>query len=92
VKRGADLLNPESVKEVIARQQWSEGYKQNVVDAYQKLLEQQGIVWTKPFYRRVETLPFIPSEKEIDALIARMNYCIAAFLQLLKETAIRPAS
>ncbi|MCW4040222.1 MAG: tyrosine-type recombinase/integrase [Candidatus Bathyarchaeota archaeon] len=90
VKRGADLHDPESIKEVITQQHWSEGYKQNVVDAYQKLLELQGIVWSKPFYKRVEKLPFIPIEKEIDALIARMNYCIAAFLQLLKETAIRP--
>lgn len=90
VKRGADLHDPESIKEVITQQHWSEGYKQNVVDAYQKLLELQGITWTKPFYKRVETLPFIPSEKEIDALIARMNYCIAALLQLLKESAMRP--
>jgi integrase len=90
VKRGADLLNPESVKAVIAVQQWSEGWKQNVVDAYSRFLDMRGVTLTKPFYRRVETLPFIPSENEIDALIARMNYCIAAFLRLLKESAMRP--
>lgn len=90
VRRGADLLDPESVKTVIAEQAWSEGRKQNVVDAYQRFLDMRGVSWVKPFYRRVETLPFIPSEKEIDALIARMNYCIAALLQLLKESAMRP--
>jgi integrase len=90
VRRGADLLDPESVKAVIAEQVWSEGRKQNVVDAYQRFLDMRGVTWTKPFYRRVETLPFIPSEKEIDALIARMNTCIAAFLRLLKESAMRP--
>lgn len=78
------------MKEVIARQQWSEGYKQNVIDAYQKLLELQGIVWTKPLYKRVEKVPFIPSEKEIDHLIAGVSFHISVFLQLLKETAIRP--
>jgi integrase len=90
IKRGADLLHPESVKAVIAVQAWSEGRKQNVVDAYSRFLDMQGITWTKPLYRRVETLPFIPTEQEIDALIARMNTCIAAFLRLLKESAIRP--
>jgi hypothetical protein len=49
VKRGANLHKPESVKEVIAKQQWSEGYKQNVVT--RALLELQGITWTKPFYK-----------------------------------------
>jgi integrase len=89
-RRGANLLDPESVKEVIASQQWSEGRKQNVVDAYSRFLDMRGVSWTNPLYRRVETLPFIPTEAEIDALIARMNYCIAAFLQLLKESAMRP--
>jgi integrase len=90
VKRGADLLNPESVKAVIAHQEWSEGRKQNVVDAYARFLDMRSVSWTKPLYRRVETLPFIPTEQEIDALIARMNYCIATLLRLLKETAMRP--
>ena len=90
VKRGADLLDPESVKAVIAEQAWSEGRKQNVVDAYARFLDMRGVTWTKPLYRRIDKLPFIPSEKEIDALIARMNSCIAAFLRLLKESAMRP--
>ncbi|MCW3994273.1 MAG: site-specific integrase, partial [Candidatus Bathyarchaeota archaeon] len=40
-------------------------------------------------WRSPETLPFIPLEKEIDALIAGCNRKTAAFLQLLKETALR---
>jgi integrase len=90
VRRGANLLDPESAKAVIAQQTWSKGRKQNVVDAYARFLDMRGVSWTKPLYRRVETLPFIPTEAEIDALIARMNSCIAAFLRLLKETAMRP--
>ena len=90
VKRGADLLDPESVKTVIAVQAWSEGRKQNVEDAYARFLDMRVVTWTKPLYRRVETLPFIPTEAEIDALIARMNSCITAFLRLLKESAMRP--
>jgi hypothetical protein len=39
-----------------------------------------------PRYVRVETLPFIPLEREIDDLIAGVNSKTATFLQLIKET------
>ena len=88
-KRGADLLNPESVKEVIAQQEWSEGRKENAVDAYTSFLVFVGGKWDPPKYKRVDKLPFIPTEQELDALIAGCGKKMAAFLQLLKETGIR---
>jgi integrase len=88
-KRGADLSDPESVKEVVARQEWSEGRKENAVDAYTSFLVFVGGKWNPPKYRRVDKLPFIPTEQELDALIAGCGRKMAAFLQLLKETGIR---
>jgi len=88
-KRGADLLNPESVKEVIARQEWSEGRKENAVDAFTSFLVFIGGNWDPPKYKRIDKLPFIPTEEELDALIAGSGKKMAAFLQLLKETGIR---
>jgi len=43
----------------------------------------------KPRYRKVEKLPFIPLESEIDELIAGMGKRMACFLQLMKETGMR---
>ncbi|MGE5574633.1 MAG: hypothetical protein ACM3UL_00720, partial [Ignavibacteria bacterium] len=40
-KRGADLFNPESVKETIAKQQWSTGRKCIALDAYTSFLKMQ---------------------------------------------------
>ena len=40
-------------------------------------------------WKTPETLPFIPLEKELDALIGSSNRKTAAYLQLLKETALR---
>lgn len=44
----------------------------------------------KPKCKITKKLPFIPSEQEIDALIASRRKKNAAFTQLLKETAMRP--
>ena len=89
LKVGADLHDPESVKETIAKQEWSIGRKANAVDAYTTFLQMQGAKWTPPVYRKVRKIPFIPTEIETDQLIAGCNKRMATFLQLLKETAVR---
>ncbi len=89
-KRGANLLDPEIVKEVIAQQgNWCNTTKEHAITAYTSFLKTQGEEWNKPKYKRVRKLPFIPTETEIDQLIATCNTKTATFLQLLKETAAR---
>jgi integrase len=89
-KRGADLYNQESVKDTIAMQDtWSSARKRNAVKAYNRFLEIEELTWKPPKYRATETLPFIPTEKEIDELIAGSSKQIATYLQLLKETGAR---
>jgi site-specific recombinase XerD len=89
-KKGANLLDPEDVKSVIAEQEcWSDGHKQVVVQAYNSFAEMMHIRWEPPCYVHVKSLPFIPSEKEIDALISGTSKKISASLQLLKETGMR---
>ena len=88
-KREADLFDPESVKEAIAKQKWSEGRKANAVDAYTSFLQMHGMTWDPPKYKRIRKLPFIPTETEIDQLIAGCGKRTSTLLQLLKETGIR---
>jgi len=45
--------------------------------------------WEQPHYKLTRKLPFIPTEEELDTLIASCGRKTAAFLQLLKETAMR---
>ena len=85
VNLGADLYDPESVKEVIAKQEWSESGKESMVYAYDIFAKWLGIRWEKPRYKAQRKFPFIPLEREIDDLIAGSNKWIAAFLQILKE-------
>ncbi|MCW4055131.1 MAG: hypothetical protein NWE84_09500 [Candidatus Bathyarchaeota archaeon] len=88
-ERGADLSNPESVKEVIANQKvWSGNRKRNVLNAYTLFLKIQGLKWEKPRIKISTGFPFIPTEKELDVLISGSGKKNACFLQLLKETAL----
>jgi integrase len=90
VKLGADLYDPESIKEVIAKQEsWSLGRKELAVEAYSSFLIMTGGKWNPPKYHRIEKLPFIPTEEELDQLIAGCGPKTSTFLQLLKETGMR---
>jgi integrase len=90
-RAGADLLDPESVKEAIARETgWSEGTKVIVVVAYNTFLRMLGRTWEQPRYKAPQGFPFIPLESEIDALINSSGRKMACFLQGLKDTGADP--
>jgi len=88
-ERGANLTNPETVKEVIAKQSWSANRKRNVANAYTQFLTYLGLTWETPICTVTRKLPFIPTTEEINVLIAGCSIPVATFLQLLFETAMR---
>jgi integrase len=91
--RGANLLDPESVKTVIGRMQRKDGQKTKngtkmlycyAYDAFAKMLK---LPWDMPTYIQEDHDPFVPDETELDALInAAKSKLLAAYLQCLKET------
>jgi integrase len=90
IKRGADLNNPNSVKDVIAKQEtWSKGRKNNAVKAYSIYAKQNNLTWEKPKYKPIEKPQFIPTEQELDSLIAAASKQMSTYLQVLKETGAR---
>jgi integrase len=90
-KIGANLLDPENVKEVIGKQKMKNGTKIMEVCAYAAFANMLKIPFDPPKYHQEEHLPFIPDEKELDQLI---SFChgkrMAAFLQCFKETYADP--
>ena len=89
-KYGANLFDPESVKEVIAKQNsWGNSSKMMAVAAYTMFASINEIPWNPPKYKPKRQLPFIPLENEIDSLIARAGKKLATSLQLVKETGMR---
>ena len=89
IRLGANLNDEDSIKGIIATQKWKTSRKVNAVDAYDSLLKMLGKSWTPPIYKRVRTLPHIPTESEIDQLVAATSNRISTYLQLLKETGMR---
>jgi integrase len=59
-------------------------------DAYEKYLECMNLTWKRPQYKQQETMPdFLPTETEIDQLIAGSGKKTATLLLLMKETGMR---
>jgi integrase len=90
VARRANLLDPESAKSYIASANVTEARKAKLVEDLDRFYRWRPIPFEKPNYRRIEKLPFIPLESEVDQLIAGVGKKAATFLQLIKETGIRP--
>ena len=85
----SNLMDPESVKAYLAKLDISSSYRHNIIAAYTLFLKTQGLKWDPPICKITRKLPFIPTERELDDLIAAAGKKTAAFLQLLKETAMR---
>jgi integrase len=89
-KKGVNLDDPEEEKLFIAkRKEWSNGHKQIAVYAYDYCAKMYKIRWHALFYENNQTLPFVPAEKEINALIAGCTKKIATALLALRETGFR---
>jgi len=89
IKRGANLLNPESVSAVLASSNLSPSYKKSFIIAYKSFCRAFKLAWEPPKVRVERKVPFIPTEAEIDTLIAGCGRKTAAFLQVLKDTGAR---
>ena len=87
-----NIWNIEEVKDTITLASWSNIYKELMEYAYCDWCEFQGFKYKPRSYYREETLPYIPTGKDIDHLIAGINKKYAPLLQLLKESGWRSRS
>jgi len=89
IAKRTDLLDSEKAKEYLVNANLSENRKCKLSDDLARFYKHMNIPFERPRYRKIQRLPFIPLEQEIDALIAGVGRKTAVFLQLLKETGIR---
>jgi integrase len=87
IEAGANISDPNSVKEALMK--YSEARKHVFIATYTLFLKMQGLIWNPPLCQVTRPLPFIPTERELDDLIAGSGRKMSAFLQTLKETAMR---
>ena len=91
LREGANLNDPDSVSTILATRNWTESNKQVFIVAYQSFARTHKLQWEKPKTRIERKMPFIPTEEEIDQLIAGCGKKTATFLQMLKDTGARTA-
>jgi len=91
MKKGANLMDSDSVSTVLATSTWTDSNKHVFIVAYQSFARTFNIPWQPPKTRIERKLPFIPTEEEINQLIAGCGKKTATFLQVLKDTGARTA-
>jgi len=89
VARRTNLLTPNSTKDYLTKAEVSETRKVKICEDLDRFQKWKRIRFDKPKYRKIETLPFIPLETEVNQLISGTGKKTATFLQLLKETGCR---
>jgi integrase len=89
VGRRCNLLDANSFKDYMAGAEYGENRRDHILDDARRFYKWLGVEFTKPLSRRVEKLPFIPLESEIDALISGLGPKLSAFTRLVKETGAR---
>jgi integrase len=89
IARHASLLQPESAKAYLACAEMSESRKAKLTEDLARFYAYKHLAFDKPTYKRIEKLPFVPLEVEVDQLISGVGRKIATFLQLIKETGVR---
>jgi integrase len=91
LKRRCNLWDSNQVTETIKKANWINRRKNIAFYAYRDWCRWKGYDFEFEKLRESSSpLPYIPSEKEIDQLIASCNPYYASFLQTMKETAFRP--
>ena len=78
-----------AVLDYIAKQNCTNSRKERVITYLTHYYRWIGLPFTPPIYRRVERIPFIPTEAELDELISSSGRKMACFLLVLKESASR---
>jgi integrase len=99
VSRNCNLIEPEQVKSWLAADEklwaenirctWNNKTKTRFGCTYTKFLEYINKTWDAPKWKIVDKLPFIPTEQELDILIAACGKITGTVLLMLKETGMR---
>jgi integrase len=91
VGRRCNLLDANAFKDYMASTEYGENRRDHILDDARRFYQWLGVEFHKPLSRRVEKLPFIPQESEVDAPISGLGPKLSAFTRLVKETGARAA-
>jgi len=85
-----DLDNPDSVLTFVATFDRKQGYKRNLIMAYERYVKLYGLTWTKPKYHENAKMPKIPQETKIELIMANSPLKLRTAIAISKDTGLRP--
>ena len=89
VKKGADLLNPDSVETVLATENYTKSNKRNAVSAYHSFTKVFKIAWEPIKVKYEPKQQYIPTREELLAIIHASGKRLAAACQVALDTGAR---
>jgi integrase len=91
LQRHCDTADPEEVKLYVSRKPSQQnGYKENLVEAYDKFIQSEMLSWNKPFYKRYSKKRKAPKEELVDFLIDHCRLEMKVKLAISKDLGQRP--
>ena len=88
--RLTNLQDPEAVKTFVATYDRNNGYKRNLIMAYEHYTRIHNLAWTKPKYHENPKVPKIPLEGKIEAIMANSPLRLRTAIAISKDTGLRP--
>jgi integrase len=67
-----------------------DGYKRNLIMAYEHYVKLYGLTWTKPHYHEIHKMPKIPLEAKIEAIMGQAPLKLATAISISRDTGLRP--
>lgn len=89
LSRNCDLNNPESVLNLLVSKEICDGRKELIVNCYANYCRWKKLSFSKPRYRRQDKLPYIPLQKDIEALLGALPKKTGIFTRAIYETGAR---
>jgi integrase len=90
LEQHTNLEDPEAVKTFVATAPLSNGYKRNLIMAYEHYVKLYGLTWTKPKYHEKAKMPKIPQERKIELIRANSPLKLRTAIAISKDTGLRP--
>jgi integrase len=89
IQKGANLIDTNSVETVLATETRTTPLKRELVQVYYAFCKYRKLAWEKVKVNYEPKQVYIPTEGEIDALIATCGKRLATFIQVLRDTGAR---
>jgi len=88
--RLTNLQDPDAVKTFVATYDRKNGYKRNLIMAYEHYARLYNFTWIKPKYHENAKMPKIPLEAKIDCIMTNAPLKLRTAIGISKDTGLRP--